>query len=134
MSQIRPQLLIELNDVKTATLDPDAVYSWRGQVWSLDVVGCVLCCEEDTSSTLVSTDDAGDESFICQAHGALVEIKYEMVKKYTVTIGGVVREGEEVVRDSMLFPASMSENETNDLINKLLDEADREENGVVVES
>jgi len=107
------------------------MHLWEGKLWRKDVVGCVLCVEKEgpDHTTFARTDDDGVEHCACVEHGPLDEVNYEMVKKYTVTIGGVVREGEEVVKDSMLFPASMSTEEKDELINRLLDEADREENG-----
>lgn len=131
-----PRRTVELDDdsAEEWVLDSCSAYIWEGRLWRKDIVGCVLCVEADKSSTLVRTDDDGQEHFVCQQHGPLGELKYEMVKQYTVTIGGVVREGEERVNDSMLFPASMSAEEKDDLINKLLDEADREEQEVGVES
>ncbi len=101
-------------------------YSWKGRLWTVEDVSCVKCVENEESCTL-ATQDSGIEEFHCQLHGPLDEVKYVMVKRYTVTIGVVVRSGEEIVSDSMLFPASMSTEERDELINRLLDEADREE-------
>jgi len=128
-----PTKIIELDGKPCSKwrIEEDAMHLWEGKLWRKDVVGCVLCVENEgpEHTTFARTDEDGVEHCSCVKHGPLSEVKYKMVKQYTVTIGGVVREGEEVVNDSMLFPASMSEDEKDDLINRLLDEADREENG-----
>jgi hypothetical protein len=128
-----PTKIIELDGKPRSKwrIEEGAMHLWEGKLWRKDVVGCVLCVEQEGNDyiTFARTDDDGAEHCHCVEHGPLDEVKYSMVKQYTVTIGGVVREGEEVVNDSMLFPASMSTEEKDELINKLLDEADREENG-----
>ena len=134
-----PTKIIELDGKPRSQwrVEEDALHLWEGKLWRREAVGCVLCVEEEGidhttfSRTEVSAGDDGEETkcehFHCMKHGALDEVKYEMVKKYTVTIGGVVRDGEVSVEDSMLFPTSMSQDERVELINKLLDEADEEE-------
>ena len=128
-----PSKIIELDGKPRAKwrIEEGAMHLWEGKLWRKDVVGCVLCVEQEGNDyiTFSRTDDEGAEHCHCVEHGPLDEVPYSMVKQYTVTIGGVVREGEEVVKDSMLFPSSMSAEEKDELINKLLDEADREENG-----
>lgn len=128
-----PTKIIELDGKERSKwrIEEGAMHLWEGKLWRKDVVGCVLCVEQEGNDyiTFSRTDDDGVEHCHCVEHGPLDEVPYSMVKQYTVTIGGVVREGEEVVKDSMLFPASMSTEEKDELINKLLDEADREENG-----
>lgn len=127
-----PSKIIELDGKERSKwrVEEGAMHLWEGKLWRKDVVGCVLCVEEEGNDyiTFSRIDKDEVEHCHCVTHGALDEVKYEMVKQYTVTIGGVVREGEERVEDSMLFPASMSTEEKDELINKLLDEADREEN------
>lgn len=130
-----PSKIIELDGKPRSKwrIEEGAMHLWEGKLWRKDVVGCVLCVEHEGNDyiTFARTDDDGAEHCHCVEHGPLEEVKYEMVKTYVVTIGGVVREGEERVEDSMLFPASMSTEEKDELINNLLDEADREENGAV---
>ena len=121
---LRP--LLDL-DPTAPSIDGRSAYSWRGRVWQKEDVGCVLCVENGSISTLSSTNDDGTEVFHCMEHGDLAQVQYQMVKKYTVAIGDVVREGEETVLDSMLFPASMTADERTALIDKLLDEVAEEE-------
>jgi hypothetical protein len=134
-----PTKIIELDGKERSKwrVEEGALHLWEGKLWSKEAVGCVLCVEEEgvdhmTFSRSEIEDGAAEdaecsEHFHCMHHGPLAEIPYEMVKKYTITIGGVVREGEESVRDSMLFPASMDKDERTALIEKLLDEADSDE-------
>lgn len=128
-----PTKIIELDGKERSKwrVEEGAMHLWEGKLWRKDVVGCVLCVEKEGNDhvTFARIDDDGAEHCHCVNCGPLDEVSYSMVKQYVVTIGGVVREGEEVVKDSMLFPASMSTEEKDELINKLLDEADREEGG-----
>jgi len=132
-----PTKIIELDGKERSAwrIEEDALHLWEGKLWRKEAVGCVLCVEEEgvdhmtfsRSEVEKEGDDESSEHFHCMHHGPLKEVPYEMVKKYTITIGGVVREGEESVRDSMLFPASMDKDERTTLIEKLLDEADSDE-------
>lgn len=60
-------------------------------------------------------------------HGELVEIPFSMKKVFFLRLGfpgtEVVREGEETLDDTMLFPAAMTVAARNALIERLLDEA-----------
>lgn len=126
-----PTKIIELDGVpsKNWKIDPNAVHLWKGRLWRKEPVGCVLCVEKEGNDhiTLCNADDEGAEHFHCMEHGELVEVPYSMKKVYTIQIGDVVREGEESVADTMLFPAEMELADRNELIGKLLDEADQEE-------
>lgn len=126
-----PTKIIELDDVPVSKwkLDPNAVHLWKGKLWKKENVGCVLCVEKEGNEhiTLSYAEDAGKEHFHCMEHGELVEVPYSMRKVYTITIGSVTREGEETLDDTMLFPAEMTLTERDALINRLLDEAQKEE-------
>lgn len=135
-----PTKIIELDgeDRSKWRIEEGALHLWEGRLWRKEAVGCVLCVEEEgidhTTFSRAEVSEGADgeegeetEHFHCLHHGSLKEVPYEMVKKYTVNIGGVIREGEESVKDSMLFPSSMSDEEQAALIGKLLDEAESEE-------
>lgn len=126
-----PRKIIELDgkDRSHWRLEEGALHLWEGKLWRKEVVGCVKCVEKEGNDfvTFSRADDDGDEHFHCMHHGELEEVPYEMVKKYTITIGGVVREGEESVKDSMLFPASMTQEEKTQLVERLLEEAEQDE-------
>lgn len=126
-----PTKIVELDGVPVSKwkLDPNAVHLWKGKLWRKEKVGCVLCVEKEGNehATLCHTDDDGNESFHCMEHGELIAVPYSMKKTYTIRIGDVVREGEETLDDSMLFPSGMNPEERNTLIGKLLDEAQQEE-------
>jgi hypothetical protein len=134
-----PTKIIELDGKERSSwrIEENALHLWEGKLWRKEAVGCVLCVEEEGvdhmtfSRSEIEKEDSDEpkcsEHFHCMHHGPLEEVPYEMVKKYTITIGGVVREGEESVRDSMLFPASLDSKERTVLIEKLLDESDSDE-------
>jgi hypothetical protein len=129
-----PTRVVELDGVPRARwqLADDTVYLWNGALWRKELVGCVLCIEhtDDDHATLSKLDDS---MIVCLEHGALTQVAYSMKKVYTISIGAVTREGEEIVNDTMLFPAEMTLAEQNELSERLLDEAQREEDdaGVV---
>lgn len=126
-----PTKIVELDGVPVAKwkLDPNAVHLWKGKLWKKENVGCVLCVEKEGNEhiTLSHADDSGEEHFHCMEHGDLVAVPYSMRKVYTIRIGDVVREGEESLEDTMLFPSEMTLPARNELINRLLDEAQKEE-------
>jgi hypothetical protein len=128
-----PTKIIELDGKERSKwrIEDDALHLWNGKLWRKEAVGCVKCVEKEGVDFMTFSRPEGekdeDEHFHCMEHGPLEEVKYSMVKKYTVTIGGVVREGEQSIKDSMLFPADMSSDDRTLLIEKLLDEADKEE-------
>lgn len=126
-----PTKIIELDGIpsKNWKLDANAVHLWKGKLWRKEKVGCVLCVEKEgpEHATLCHSDPGGVESFECMEHGGLIAVNYSMKKVYTITIGSVVREGEETLEDVMLFPEEMTLTARNELINRLLDEAQNEE-------
>ena len=126
-----PTKIIELDGKERSRwrVEEGALHLWEGKLWRKEAVGCIHCVEKEGNDfiTFFRVDDDGKEYFCCMEHGPLEEVPYEMVKQYTITIGGVVREGRETVTDSMLFPTSMAQKERDSLIEKLLDEADKEE-------
>ena len=126
-----PTKIVELDGVPVSKwkLDPAAVHLWKGKLWKKEKVGCVLCVEKEGNEhvTLSHVDNDGKEHFHCMEHGELSEVSYSMRKVYKITIGTVVREGEESLDDVMLFPAEMTLPEQETLINRLLDEAQKEE-------
>lgn len=126
-----PTKIIELDGIpsKNWKLDVNAVHLWNGKLWRKEKVGCVLCVESTGSeyATLCHTDKNGVETFHCMNHGALIAVPYSMKKVYTIRIGDVVREGEEEVVDTMLFPEEMTLTARNELIERLLDEAQSDE-------
>jgi len=126
-----PTKIVELDGVPIAKwkIDPNAVHLWKGKLWKKENVGCVLCVEKEGNEhiTLCHSDDSGKEHFYCMEHGELSAVPYSSKKVYTITIGTVTREGEETLNDVMLFPAEMTLPEQEKLINRLLDEAQKEE-------
>lgn len=120
----RPSKIVELDGVPRARwrIEADVVYLWNQRLWRKEPVGCVLCFEhdDDVHPTLSTLDDS---MCVCLEHGALTQIAYSMKKVYTITLGGISREGEETLNDTMLFPAEMTLAEQNALIERLLDEA-----------
>ncbi len=125
-----PKHIIELDGIPRDRwrLRHDAAHLWRGRLWHLESVGCVLCINQgDREDQTLSSDIDGDEEIVCLTHGRLVEIPYVMEKHYTLTIGETVRRGSERVSDTFLFPASMSREEVTQVVERLLDEAEQEE-------
>jgi hypothetical protein len=123
-----PTKIIELDGVPSSKwkVDANALHLWKGKLWRKEPVGCVLCVEKN-GITFSRDEDDGQTSFHCMEHGELVSIPYSVRKVYTIRIGDVVREGEESVDDAMLFPAEMTLPARNELIEKMLDEAQQEE-------
>lgn len=126
-----PTKIIELDGVpsKNWKIEGNAVLLWKGKLWKKEPVGCVLCVEKEGNEhiTLCHSDDHDKDTFHCMEHGELVEVPYSMRKVYTVQIGEVHREGTEELADTMLFPAEMELSARNELIGRLLDEAQSEE-------
>lgn len=125
---LRPLRLIDLDNIPLSEwpISVDAAYSYRGGLWLRENTGCVCCCELEGPEhvTLCRIDDEnGAEHFLCMTHGELVEVPFTMNKVYTIKIGDVLREGEESLDDTMLFPAEMTLGERNALVERLLDEA-----------
>lgn len=124
-----PAKIIELDGIpsKNWKLEQNAVHLWNGKLWRKEPVGCVLCVEEEGSdhATLTHTDDNGVESFVCMEHGSLDEVRYSMRKRYSIMIGDVIRDGEEEFNDTILFPRIMAGMDRNELINRLLNEAEQ---------
>ena len=124
----RPAPVIELDGVPRARwrIQPGARYLWNGRMWIHERVGCVLCVEDDAALTF-STVDARSPAVVCTEHGELCEVPYEMRKVYTIRVGDIVREGEETLEDTMLFPTEMTLSQRNALNERLLDEAQADE-------
>lgn len=125
-----PTKIIELNGEPSGwKLDANAVHLWKDKLWRKEKVGCVLCTEFEGPeyATLCRSEDEKPDIFHCVQHGALVEVSFTMKKVYTIVIGDVFREGVEELSDTMLFPADMSTEARNELIGRLLDEAEKEE-------
>ena len=119
------RIMVDVDDLPRDRwpIDGSAILVLRGRRFTVEKVGCCLCVEQEGSFTLCHADAAGVESFLCMEHGELVAVPYSMKKVYTITIGDVVREGEELLEDSMLFTEEMTLVARNELINRLLDEA-----------
>lgn len=126
-----PKKIIELEGKEPSRwrIEDGALHLWNGKLWSKELVGCVQCVEKEGNDhiTFSRSDNEGEEHFHCMEHGLLDEVKYSMVKQYTVTIGGIVRTGEQSAEDTMLFPSSMSTNEKTSLIKTILDEMEEDE-------
>lgn len=125
-----PSKIIELNGEPSSwKLDANAVHLWKNKLWRKEKVGCVLCTEFEGPeyATLCHSEDEKPDVFHCVQHGDLVEVPFTMKKVYTIVIGDVTREGEESLSDTMLFPSAMGLPERNELIGRLLDEAEKEE-------
>lgn len=126
-STSRPREIVELDGIPMARwrIEPEAVYLWKGRLWRKEPVGCVLCVEMDDNHhlTFASADSRWASTFICMQHGELCEVGFELKKRYEITLDGVVREGEEILSDTMLFPAEMTLTERAAMIERLLDEA-----------
>lgn len=126
-----PTKIIELDGVPSSKwkIEPNALHLWKGKLWRKEPVGCVLCVEKEGNDhiTFSRDEDDGTTTFHCMEHGELVEVPYTMRKTYVIRIGDVVREGEESLEDTMLFPSEMTLTTRNALIEKMLDEAQQEE-------
>jgi hypothetical protein len=126
-----PTKIVELDGIPTAKwkLDANATFLWKNRLWRRENVGCVLCVEKDGPEhvTFCHVDENGVESFHCMEHSELVAVPYSMKKVYTIQIGSVIREGQETLEDTMLFPEEMDLVSRDELINRLLDEAQSDE-------
>ena len=126
-----PTKIIELDGIPTSKwkIDPNATFLWQNRLWRREKVGCVLCVEKEGPEhvTFCHTNKDGVESFHCMEHNELIAVPYSMKKVYTISIGDVVREGEELLDDTMLFPQDMDVTARNELINRLLDDAQNDE-------
>jgi hypothetical protein len=124
----RPTPVIDLDGIPRARwrIEPGARYLWNGRMWIQEQVGCVLCVEDDAALTFSTVDDRSPV-VVCTEHGELCEVPYEMRKVYTIRVGDIVREGEESIVDTMLFPTEMTLSQRNALIERLLDEAQADE-------
>jgi hypothetical protein len=121
-----PRPVVDLDGVPRGQwrTEPETLYAWNGRLWRKELVGCVLCVQADAAGHLtMSTIDGPTTTFVCTEHGELCEVPYSMTKRYTVRIGDVLREGEESLEDTMLFPIEMTITARNALIERLLDEA-----------
>lgn len=131
MSARRPMKIIELDGVPTSRwrIETNAVYLWKGRPWRKEPVGCVLCVEADDNDhlTFASAEHPSPTAFVCMQHGELCEVAFEMTKRYEIRIDHVVREGEERLNDTMLFPTEMTLTHRTALIEKLLDDAQADE-------
>lgn len=127
----KPMPIVDLDHRPRASwvIDGNAAYLWRNRLWVKEKVGCCLCVEQEGPEfvTLSSTDEDGAEHFHCMEHGELTAVPYSMKKVYTIQIGDVLREGTEDLADTMLFPAVMDIAARNELVGRLLDEAQAEE-------
>lgn len=126
-----PTKIVELDGVPVSKwkIDPNAVHLWKGKLWRKEKVGCVLCCDKEGNEfiTLCHADHDDKEFFHCMEHGELTAVPYSMRKTYVISIGDITREGEETLDDVMLFPSEMELSERNALIERLMDEAQKEE-------
>lgn len=122
-----PRRIVDLDGVPLVQwrIDERAVVLWKNRLWEKEKVGCCLCVENDGPEfvTLSHSEDGKPDVFHCMKHGELVEVPFTMKKIYTITIGDVIREGEENVCDTMLFPSDMTLSARSELIGRLLDEA-----------
>jgi len=128
-----PLLVVSLDDEQgePRTVGPGEIYILDGRLWVWEEPGCAVCNEEgDSSATLHTVDESECR---CLRHGALVEVPYLMKRRLEVAIGPIERSNTEEIRDSMLFPASLSEDELRRTIEQMLgaDAAVDEETGVL---
>lgn len=126
-----PTKIIDLDGIpsKKWKLDINAVHLWRGKLWKKEPIGCVLCAEKSDPeyATLCHSDNNGIDHHYCMNHGDLTAVEYVMTKTYQISIGGIVRSGTEEVEDVILFPQEMTLASRNELINRILNEAQQEE-------
>lgn len=110
-------------------LDGRAVIVLRGRMYSVEKHGCICCTELEGNDhvTLCHVDEHGAESFICLSHGPLTPLEFYLEKNFEIRIGSVSRVGQESLTDSMLLPSEMTLVERDALINRLLDDAERQE-------
>ena len=121
-----PRRILELDGIpRDQWRVDDRLIIWNNRLWEKEKVGCCLCVEKDGREfvTLCHSEDGKPDVFHCMQHGELVEVPFTMKKIYTITIGDVIREGEESLCDRMLFPSDMPLGARNELIGRLLDEA-----------
>jgi hypothetical protein len=125
-----PTKIIELDGIPSSKwkVDPNALHLWKGKLWVKEKVGCVLCVEKEGNDHITfSCESDNGTQFYCMEHGELAEVPYTMKKTYVIRIGDVVRDGEESLEDTMLFPSNMDLAARNALIEKMLDEGQQEE-------
>ena len=129
-----PREIIDLDNTPEQDwkVDERARHIRGGELWELELAGCVLCVEAERSDakgqTLRRSDD--DHCFICLTHGPLDEVPFSIRRDFVVRIGNFTRTGNQEVNDVVLIPKSMSENERQDLYGRLVDAAASEEQKV----
>ena len=120
-----PRKIVELDeDLDSTKVEPGAHHLWKGKLWNVEAIGCVLCVDSENAVTFSDVED--DDKCHCSVHGPLLEVPYIMVKQWTITIGDVEDKGEDRVEDSMLFPVSMPTDERDALVRKYLEDAKKE--------
>ena len=123
-----PMLLVEVDEDagEPPPLGPGEVYLLDGRLWLWEEPGCAVCNEEGARSSTLHTVE-GTECR-CLKHGALVEVPYLMKRRLEVSIGPITRASTEEIRDSMLFPATLDEDELREAIEVMLGaDSDEEE-------
>lgn len=115
-----PMLVVSLDDDPDAPKDvgPGQLYLLDGRLWVWEEPGCAICNEEGASSVTLHTVD--ESACRCLQHGELVEVPYRMKRRLDITIGPIRRTSTEEIRDSMLFPASLDEEELRLAVEQML--------------
>lgn len=125
------RIMVDVDDLPRERwpLDGRAVIVLRGRIYSVEPHGCIRCTEMEGNDhvTLCHVDERGAESFICLTHGELTPVEFYLEKNFLIRIGTVTREGQESLTDSMLFPRAMTIVARTELIETLLDDAERQE-------
>ncbi len=122
-----PMLVVSLEDDPDAaqSVGPGELYILDGRLWVWEGPGCALCNEEGSPSRTLHTVD--DDECRCLEHGELVEVPYIMRRRLEVSIGSVTRSSTEEMRDTMLFPVSMSEEELRLSIEEMLGQGESDD-------
>ena len=126
-----PKKIIDLDGTPESLwkVDPKALHIHGNKLWALEVAGCVLCVEAERSDvrgqTFRSSDD--EHTFMCLTHGALEEVQFSIKRDFTINIGKFQRVGHQEVKDVILIPKSLSEEERQEIFSRLVDAAASEE-------
>jgi hypothetical protein len=127
----RPVPIIGLDGLPRASwrLTADAAYTLNGYQWRKEPIGCYVCGQQEGApdATLSTHNALQHKVYLCAVHGTLEEIVYAQTKVYTVQIGPVTRQGELVEEERLLFPTSMSPDDLDAYITKLLDDTEAAE-------
>lgn len=119
------RLVVELEDgeLPDSRLAAKTLYIIHGASWLWEPVGCIDCVDagEESASFCAANDP---ERFLCLRCGPLLEVPYVLRSDHRMQLGTLERFGEEVVEDSLLYPASNDPDELNRRLATMLEDHD----------